>query len=787
MAMLAEPKRKQKWTLNPRGKHWSEDSNKFGQRMLEKMGWTSGKGLGAHEQGMIEHVRVKFKDDAGGIGYSKDDQDKYWTEHQENFNDLLQKLQTGTENSAEAPKEIKKSTDLSGKSLEMKSKQSRARVHYQKFTRGKDVNKYSTKDLANIFGKRDLEEAPKVPEVLDASSSEPPTPIGATDTTGGVLTVKGGSMSDYFKSKFPNFQLTPKKSQRDEEKSSESESERYVGFGFSSPSIASIFSLEKSKLNHEPVENKTPMKRKSEFYVETPNSSLKTDEIQHKSKKLKASDNSVNQKLDFHSPDREGSEKKGKTESENYSETSNNIPVEKLGRTEERKSKKKKKKEKSNSETFQIQETPENSVEVPESSSPKKSKKKKKKEMEPVECIPQSPPPAIPSLNSLEPPKKPPRTFLRPPGLPLECPDPSTPETPKKSKKLSKKNPDVEKSSSESQEKPETSITEPPVLDQESLASEIPSETPKKSKKSKKKNHEHEKNHSEPQKFVFENPGLDLESPEPETTPVEVGINSQGLKKTKKRKTDNFEGFINPALNLDSKIEENPSFSSNFEVSRQPGVSNDALDLSDECSNKKRVTFNDEIEYNTDLSKKKKKTKRKLDKFEVDNEKLKKKKIKKEVTGYVNPVLEEEDVSEEIIDNEENERKSQKSLRKRKRRISNLETIEEIPEEEGKGEEATEHIPRKKSRKRGGEGNSQNFKENFAGQGEINKGEKKLELGQEVKVDVLQQNNSGQFFSPREGPDDRRKRKLKSLFMKSPVLQFQGSNINDIKGYGLQM
>ena len=34
--------------------------------MLEKMGWTSGKGLGAKEQGMTEHVRVKVKNDQVG-------------------------------------------------------------------------------------------------------------------------------------------------------------------------------------------------------------------------------------------------------------------------------------------------------------------------------------------------------------------------------------------------------------------------------------------------------------------------------------------------------------------------------------------------------------------------------------------------------------------------------------------------------------------------------------------------------------------------------------------------
>lgn len=92
--MLAGPRRKQT-IINLRAKNnaWSNDTNKFGQRMLEKMGWCSGKGLGAKENGMVEHVVVQFKNDEKGLGYKeKDDQ---WTKQEEDYNTLLTNLSKG--------------------------------------------------------------------------------------------------------------------------------------------------------------------------------------------------------------------------------------------------------------------------------------------------------------------------------------------------------------------------------------------------------------------------------------------------------------------------------------------------------------------------------------------------------------------------------------------------------------------------------------------------------------------------------------------------------------------
>ncbi|RUS74213.1 hypothetical protein EGW08_018019, partial [Elysia chlorotica] len=81
------------------------DTNKFGQKLLEKMGWEKGKGLGAQENGMTEHIKASYKWDQSGLGAGPQNPDA-WVAHQDDFNDLLKMLNSGKKD--EAPEEKEK-------------------------------------------------------------------------------------------------------------------------------------------------------------------------------------------------------------------------------------------------------------------------------------------------------------------------------------------------------------------------------------------------------------------------------------------------------------------------------------------------------------------------------------------------------------------------------------------------------------------------------------------------------------------------------------------------------
>uniref|UniRef100_A0A1A8K403 Pin2/trf1-interacting protein 1 n=1 Tax=Nothobranchius kuhntae TaxID=321403 RepID=A0A1A8K403_NOTKU len=198
MSMLAEPRRKQKWSVDPRNSAWSNDDSKFGQKMLERMGWSKGKGLGRSEQGSTDHIKVKVKNDSYGFGANASYEDN-WIAHQDEFNDLLAQLNShhGQNTTDETPSEEKK-----GFSLEEKSKTSKKRVHYMKFTKGKDLSSRSEKDLNCIFGKRTKPTKHQEPEnsktnsPCESSECGTPSELDAESVTKTVTSSL--SMQEYF-------------------------------------------------------------------------------------------------------------------------------------------------------------------------------------------------------------------------------------------------------------------------------------------------------------------------------------------------------------------------------------------------------------------------------------------------------------------------------------------------------------------------------------------------------------------------------------------------------------
>lgn len=121
---------------------WKKDTNKFGHKMLEKMGWSDGQGLGVKNQGMTENLKLKANYTQKGVGADANAADRTWIAHHDEFSFLLEKLNAKkaakveekteeSEDSDDSGDEAPKSKKMRGensKSLEERSKSTRTRI-----------------------------------------------------------------------------------------------------------------------------------------------------------------------------------------------------------------------------------------------------------------------------------------------------------------------------------------------------------------------------------------------------------------------------------------------------------------------------------------------------------------------------------------------------------------------------------------------------------------------------------------------------------------------------------
>ena len=100
-------------TLNS---HWKNDKSAFGFRMLQKMGWSEDKGLGKNETGIVEHIKVKKRDEGIGLGMVQSSDSAGllgWNETVSSFNDVLKVLNESYGDKKKKKKKDKKDTKSS--------------------------------------------------------------------------------------------------------------------------------------------------------------------------------------------------------------------------------------------------------------------------------------------------------------------------------------------------------------------------------------------------------------------------------------------------------------------------------------------------------------------------------------------------------------------------------------------------------------------------------------------------------------------------------------------------
>lgn len=361
------------------------------------MGWKKGSGLGAKEDGSKDFIRIRYKNDALGLGFEhRDDQ---WTQHEQNFSGLLKTLnnednnddsndkpeENGNESEEETPRvgfgfaptpaanEVKKPVEklkekISGISLEERSKQSRARVHYKKFTKGKDLAQYSEKDLANIFGKKAVDEQQAANDFyqqlnnnFEKKQEETKESDKEEETSNGTYIINTGvSVNDYFKSKMEALKNRANGVNKDEENIEEK--------GDTSNEVQEEETSKKKK--------KKKKDKKDQVKEEEQNGEVTPKEQKEENGQMIYSSVSVN---DYFKMKMEAlkNKKNGLNQAETQEETNK---CEELVEDEEvSKKKKKKKKSKEQDNEVEAQQTEQTNIDAEASLETKKKEKKSKK------------------------------------------------------------------------------------------------------------------------------------------------------------------------------------------------------------------------------------------------------------------------------------------------------------------------------------------------------------------------------------------------------------------------
>ncbi|CAL8091047.1 unnamed protein product [Calicophoron daubneyi] len=186
--MLSEPRKKVRYSNNPNGNLWANDADGFGRKMLKKLGWSPGTGLGKNSDGISKPIKPSAQHTRKGLGRKLD----YSLGDDKQLDDYAQLLKSLNEKH-NAEKQI-----TGSKSLEGLPRVSSSRMSYSKFVKAKDASKYNQKALAVILGEKQVSRSNEPAQDALSHGQSPVSP--ADPRKFGVKTVSSAlSMTEYFK------------------------------------------------------------------------------------------------------------------------------------------------------------------------------------------------------------------------------------------------------------------------------------------------------------------------------------------------------------------------------------------------------------------------------------------------------------------------------------------------------------------------------------------------------------------------------------------------------------
>jgi len=122
---------------------WASDKSGFGHKMMAKMGWSEGKGLGKNKQGQTHNLRAIRREESLGIGASTDTHgSEGFSQTSANFHGVLAKLKAEHgSGSSSGTSSDEDSGSASGRSSSKKSKKQKKKKSKSSSKKAKKVEK----------------------------------------------------------------------------------------------------------------------------------------------------------------------------------------------------------------------------------------------------------------------------------------------------------------------------------------------------------------------------------------------------------------------------------------------------------------------------------------------------------------------------------------------------------------------------------------------------------------------------------------------------------------------